>query len=74
MAKGTLVRMIEQDTDDGWLNQMTIKDGIGIILDTQVEDTWVSGHGPYSYETCLVAWDCGSVKWVNSECLTSYGL
>ena len=44
------------------------------IIDSKIENNWISGHGPMDFEVCLVSWCDGTVKWVDTASLTSYGL
>jgi hypothetical protein len=76
MTKGTLVRLIEQTDEDGWLSTVSLdkRKRVGVIIDSKIENNWISGHGPMDFEVCLVSWCDGTVKWVDTASLTSYGL
>jgi len=76
MIKGTLVQLIEQTEEDGWLSTISLdkQKRVGVIIDSKVENNWISGHGPMDFEVCLVSWSDGNVKWVDISNLTSYGL
>lgn len=76
MMKGTLVRLIDQDVDTEWISCISIekKDRIGVVIEHKKESSWISGHGPFETELCLVSWNDGSLRWVDITSLTSYGL
>ena len=76
MLKGTLVQIIEQTEEDGWISKISLDKlkRVGVIIDSKIENNWVSGHGPMDFEMCLVSWSDGAVKWVDTSNLTSYGL
>ena len=58
MIKGTLVQLIEQTEEDGWFSTISIdkRDRVGVVVDSKIEKSWLSGHGPLDYEVCLVSW------------------
>ncbi len=58
MTKGTLVRLIEQTDEDGWLSTVSLdkRKRVGVIIDSKIENNWISGHGPMDFEVCLVSW------------------
>jgi hypothetical protein len=71
---GSLVRLMSQDIEDEWVSKVSLGDDVGVVIDYKIDSQWVSGHGPVKYELSLVSWDKGSVRWVYSDRLTTYGL
>lgn len=71
---GTLVRLMNQNTEDGWVGKIEVQDEVGVVIDHKVDSEWLSGHGPIDHELSLVSWNDGAVKWIYSDRLTTYGL
>lgn len=71
MLKGTLVRLIIQETEDEFfLESPELSETIGIVIDSKLDSQWISGHGPYESQISLVSWSTGRIGWVSEASLT----